>query len=533
MEKNIRDILDELYESYPSLRAEESSLVSMIEVFLKTNISIQPREQFKKELKQKLLQWLALQPRKNSSHFFQNIKFFAWFLATSLAAYGMFTFYHLQIRPVSSIPQTWEVQTSQVSPVSNQQTWLTSSSSSVGQNVSIQNTASSQTDTQIKNENISWNSLLRNTSKTWENSSSQIVGADTSSQKTEENSPHIVAPKVTDIKSQNNSLKFSSPSSQLQLPRFTPINQLRDWSTSSPSGDNNGGVSNSDSGTNFLYSPTLSQPLNDTAPLDTSWANEWVSSSESTGGTPYQSDMLSVPTPELMQVSNSESTSLRIISSSDENYKNEKVFSVQQRQNSPSSKYGIIDSWENSYALALTNDAYFPSVTLDIKDIPSSREIVDSFHHILDTLWTSEVKIDFNQDIVNKSISERFDEQLSFDLPYKILWRHVYDESWNELFLKVLYNLSQKEFTFIGPLYDLQIENTSILESIWWENSQDVKRYENWFKKSLVYIKKKVWEKVFFIPGFLYSERGTENDTWENTHHNSSIKIQDSVKDWE
>jgi hypothetical protein len=82
MKKNIQIILEELYESFPSLKQQEEKIIPFIEVFLKTNVHIVPNNEFKNRLKKELLQKISLSYSKNQNNFWQNLKIISSVFAT-------------------------------------------------------------------------------------------------------------------------------------------------------------------------------------------------------------------------------------------------------------------------------------------------------------------------------------------------------------------------------------------------------------------------------------------------------------------
>lgn len=435
MERNIRNLLDELYETYPSFQKDESSLVPMIEMFLKTNVSIQPRDEFKKELKQKLLQWLTFPPENKSLNFFKNLKFFVGFLATSLATYGMFTFYYVQIRPVSSIVSSSQSVSSHIANVPERMTPNTvgveKNPQEIATSLSVNSSGGNSLQSSIVSPSLVWSASKISEEKKWEI---------TLSSKTNVSSSYIS--------------RWWNPSKGHQTSQVNESDKI--LSSDSQESDSWKSISSQE---NFLYA-----------------SNSWLYPNNNQLWDDFWRNLLRKNTSSIEWAS--ESLSIENLSPSQYNddFQGEKGFPYENSlpeinsriQESPHVKEKTIpslseytfhfdESKEWFYIVFQKKHRYSTTVNIDKNDIPSSEEIITSFYHIMKEAWISTNRTYFDEKIIQKALEENFDESIIFNLSHKIFWQNVYDEQWNQIFFQAVYSIPYKSFLSIGPLYNLKM----------------------------------------------------------------------------
>ncbi len=491
MKKNIQIILEELYESFPSLKQQEEKIIPFIEVFLKTNIQITPDVEFKNRLKKELLQKISLSSSKNQNNFWQNFKIISSVFATGLAVYGVFSFYHLQIRPLSD---------NTVLPQVQEESFKSDASSLESQDLDIPSIKDTSWGDFKKRETSKINTL-QSTPSSWDTKQVWFL-----SSLREVPQKSIIAPpnipsnaNTTDTPSQNQDANVSvptfPPNSDNQI---TPSNWLLPLIRVGSSWGN----SSSDSS----WFPSLQENQN--------W-EEWGDSQMLFKSLPMANLMMSDMLSEEPMGTNVwwnqpiDQVVFKIVWNWWERKNADTIF--QSKKISPSfSEYAVsVDSLDNAlYIKSNRERKNSATVIVNAEDIPSPDQLTQKFSSLLQKTWLKGENLKLDSFELSKKLSQVFDENVTFNIPYTILWKEVYDTDGQKITLEVVYNFSLRDFEFVWPIYDFSPLSSDISSSpLLLSNTNEFVEFENMV---LLKQEEKVFVKVFyngkyiFVPGGIY-----------------------------
>lgn len=409
MKKEIAPILEELYEVSPELKKEEARLISVIEMFLKTKVSITPRSEFKIQLKKELSSQLFM-PSSSFSDKWKFLKVVISVFASWVLAYSLFSFFFFHITPTSH-PASELVQ---------------SQPDTLQENVS-------SSDAQESSKNIN----------SWSTSESSPVSAAFSWEKIEQkwekqSSWH---PQASPLQKPVKETETVTPPTSPSFPHEDSVSlhegKKEIWNSENSSlGDDS----------SFWWNPSVG----DAAPSN--MMLKWTSA--------FAPDMM-VMSDSFAPVVDT-NTSFKIVWKRTTSQEKEFYSLETPRISLPKWYDSYTETIWDSVSLSYKNtDSDAPSVTIQWQDIPSSSEIKSKVSLFLSSLGFSP-SVEVSSSAISTPLSNVFDQHVSFSFPYVFHGKQIFDENGGALSLQMDYNIATKNFQYVGPLYDFSSSSVTL-----------------------------------------------------------------------